>query len=79
MLPAPLRLHHAQLMLHAQQHAEHIGIEGGGVAFRGLLGDRAGLAFGAGIVDGDVEAAEPGDGLVDKFCGRRSRGGRRRE
>ena len=66
MLPRALRLHHAQLMLHAQEHAKHVGVEGGGIALRGLLGDRAGRAFGAGIVDGDVEAAEPGDGLVDQ-------------
>ena len=61
-----LRLHHPQLVLHAEQHAEHIGIEGSGVTVRALLGHRAGSAFGAGIVDGDVEAAEPGDGFVDQ-------------
>src|SRR5260370_9356685 len=53
-------------MLHAQQHAEHVGIEGGGVTVRRLFGHRAGLAFGAGIIDGDVEAAEPRDGLLDQ-------------
>jgi hypothetical protein len=51
-----------------EQHAEDIGIEGRGVALRGLVGNRAGLAFGAGVVDGDVEAAEPGDGLVDELA-----------
>src|SRR6266851_2842556 len=61
-----LRLHHPQLVLHAEQHAEHVGVEGGGVAVGGLLGHRAGLALGAGVVDGDVEAAEPGDRLVDQ-------------
>ena len=53
-------------MLHAEQHAEHVGVEGSGVTLGGLLGDRPGLAFGAGIVDGDIEAAEAGDGLVDQ-------------
>jgi hypothetical protein len=31
-----------------------------------LFGHRAELAFGAGIIDGDVEAAEPRDGFVDQ-------------
>ena len=53
-------------MLHAQEHAEHVGVEGGGVARRGLLDDRTGRAFGAGIIDGDIEAAEPGDRPVDQ-------------
>ncbi len=53
-------------MLHAEQHAEHVGVEGGGIARCGLFGDRAGRAFGAGIIDGDIEAAEPGDRPVDQ-------------
>lgn len=64
MLPLPLRGHCAQLVFHAQQRAEHIGVEGRGVALRRLIDDRAGLAFRAGVVDGDIEAAEAGDGLV---------------
>ena len=33
-------------MLHAQQRAENVGIEGGRVALGGLLRHRTGLAFG---------------------------------
>ena len=46
-------------MLHAQNHAENIGVERRGIALRGLLGDRADLAFGAGIIHRDIEAAKP--------------------
>jgi hypothetical protein len=53
-------------MLHAEERAEHIGIEGGGVAVGGLLRHRAGPAFGAGGVDGRVEATEACDGLIDQ-------------
>jgi hypothetical protein len=66
MLPEPCALHHPQLMLHAQQHTEHVGVESGGVTVGGLFCDRAGLALGAGVVDGDVEAAEPGYRPVDQ-------------
>src|ERR1700687_5937718 len=54
-------------MLHAQEHAEHVGIEGGGVTLRGLFGDRAGRALGAGVIDVNVEAAELRDGLADQI------------
>ncbi|MDT4912495.1 MAG: hypothetical protein QOC66_1623 [Pseudonocardiales bacterium] len=37
-----------------------------GIGFRGLLGDRANLAFGGGIVHRDIETAKPRDGLVDQ-------------
>ena len=53
-------------MLHAQDHAEDVRVERRGVGVRGLVGDRADLAFGAGVVDRDIESAEPGDGLVDQ-------------
>src|SRR5207253_4772688 len=53
----PLRQHHAQLMLQAQQCAQHIRVEGARVALSGLLNYRAGLAFGTCIVDGHVQAA----------------------
>jgi hypothetical protein len=53
-------------VLHAQDHAEHVGVEGG-VGLRGLLSRWAGLAFGAGVVDGNVEPAEPSDGFVDQI------------
>ncbi len=53
-------------MLHAQDDAEHVGVEGRGVALRGLVRDRTDLAFGAGIVHRDIETAEPCDDLVDQ-------------
>ncbi len=53
-------------MLHAEQQAEDIGVEDGGVALCGLFGDGAGVAFRAGIVDGNVEPAEASNRLVDK-------------
>jgi hypothetical protein len=62
-----LRLHDAQLVLHAQERAEHVGVEHRCVAVRRLLGHRAGLAFGAGVVDGDIQAAEARDGPVDEI------------
>ena len=66
MLPLPCRLHDAHFVLHAQDHAENIRVERRGIAFRGLVRDRANLAFGAGIVHGDIETAKPCDGLVDE-------------
>src|ERR1700731_3463578 len=53
-------------MHHAEQRAEHIGIERRGVAVGGLLRHRAGLAFGAGAVDGRIQATEARDGLIDQ-------------
>jgi hypothetical protein len=53
-------------VLHAQDHAENIGVERRGIAFRGLVRDRADLAFGAGVVYRDIETAKPRDGLVDQ-------------
>jgi hypothetical protein len=53
-------------VLHRKEHAEHIGIEGRRVTLRGLFGHRTGRPLSAGIVDGDVEAAEPLDRLRDQ-------------
>ncbi len=53
-------------MLHAQQRAEHVGVEGGGVAVRGLLRHRTGLTLGASGVDGCVQATEARDGPIDQ-------------
>ncbi len=61
-----LRGHDAELVLHAEEDAEDVGVEDGGVGLGGLVGDGAGFAFGAGVVDGDVEAAEALDGAVDE-------------
>src|SRR5712671_4026631 len=62
---AALSLHDAHFVLHAQDHAENIGVERRGIAFGRLVRDRADLSFGAGIVHRDVETAKPCDGLVD--------------
>ena len=62
----PLRLHHAQLMLHAQQRAEHVGVKGGGVALSGLIGYRTGNAFSSRIVNRHIQSTEPRDSLIDQ-------------
>src|SRR5260370_31590660 len=62
---AALGLHRAHFVLHAQDHAENIGLERRGKAFRGLVRDWTNLAFGGGIVHRDIDAAKPCDGLVD--------------
>ena len=61
---AALSAHHPQLVLHAEERAEHIGIECRGVAVGGLLRHRAGLAFGPGAVDGRIQATEAREGLI---------------
>ena len=66
MLPLPCPCHRAHLVLHAQDHAEHVGVEGRGIAFGGLVGDRANLALGAGIVHCDIETPKALDRLVDE-------------
>src|ERR1700692_4748608 len=67
MLPLPCACI-THFMLHAQQHTEHVGIEGGCVALGCLLRHRTGLAFGAGIVDRHIEPTEPSYGLVDQVA-----------
>src|ERR1700719_1439270 len=62
---ASLGLHGAHFVLHAQYHAEYVGLEGRGKAFRGLVRDRADRTFGGGIVHRDIETAKACDGLVD--------------
>lgn len=61
-----LRLHHTNLVLHAEQRAEHIGVESRGIALGGLVDDEAGLALRAGGVHRGVDPTEAGDGLVDE-------------
>src|ERR1700758_3644284 len=64
--PAALSLHDARLVLYAQEHAEDVGVERRGIAFRSLLRDRAGFTFGAGIVHRDIETSEALDRAVDE-------------
>lgn len=56
-------LYDARLVLHAEDHAEDVRVEGRGVAFRGLGRDRADLAFGAGVVHCLLQAPEACDVL----------------
>jgi hypothetical protein len=60
-----LCLHHAQLVLHAEQRAKHIGVEGGCVAFGSLLSHRSRPTFGACDIDGGIDSAKARDSLVD--------------
>jgi hypothetical protein len=53
-------------MLHAQECAENVGIEGGGIALGGLLRYRTRLAFGSGGVNSHIQATEARDGLIDE-------------
>jgi hypothetical protein len=47
-------------MLQAEQQAEHVRVENGGVVLDRLIDDRATLALVAGTVDSAVDPAEPG-------------------
>jgi hypothetical protein len=53
-------------VLHAQDHAENIRVERLGILLRALVSDRADLAFGASVVDRDIQTAKPRNGLVDE-------------
>lgn len=53
-------------MLHAQQRAEDVGVEGGRIRLGGLLRHGTGLAFGTRVVDRHVQAAETLDGPIDQ-------------
>src|SRR4029077_2974294 len=51
---------------HAQKHTKHIGVEDGLIAFGGHIGGRPGIPHSASLIDGNVEATETSDDLVDK-------------
>src|ERR1700732_5404436 len=53
-------------MLQAQECAENVGIEGGGIALGGLLRYRTRLAFGSGGVDSHIQATEARHRLIDQ-------------
>ena len=61
-----LRKHSPNLVLHAQKHTKHIGVEDGLIVLGGYIGSRTGSALGASVIDGNVEATETSDGLVDE-------------
>src|SRR3977135_1829157 len=58
--------HHAKFVLHAQQRAEHVGLERRRVAVRSLLRHWAGHPFRTRSVYGDIQTAKPFHGLVDQ-------------
>ena len=58
--------HRPYLVLHAQKHTEYIGIENVVIALGGNIGSRTGSAHCAGVIDGNIEAAETIDDLVDE-------------
>jgi hypothetical protein len=62
----PLSLHGEHFVLHAQDHAENVGLERRSKAFGGLVRDRTNLASGGGVVHRDIETAKPRDSLVDQ-------------
>ena len=70
---AALSQHYAQLKLHAEERAEHIGIDCGGVAVGGLLPSPGGLAFGASAVDGRIQTTKARDDLDDVFAWKEER------
>jgi hypothetical protein len=55
-------------MLHAEERAEHIGIECRGVAVGRLLRHRARVTFGAGAVNGRIQTPEASDGLIHEVA-----------
>ena len=64
----PLGKHHTHLVLEAKDRTEHIGIESGRIGFGRLFGQRAGLAFGTGVVDRHVQTSKARDRLVDEIA-----------
>src|SRR6202049_38723 len=61
-----LRKHSPNLVLHAQKHTKHIGVEDGLIVLGGYVGSQTGSALGASVIDGNIEATETSDGLVDE-------------
>src|SRR6266851_6826562 len=53
-------------MLHTQQRAEHVGVEGRCVALGTLRRYGARFAFSAGSIDGHIQATKPCDRLVNQ-------------
>jgi len=54
---ASLSQHYAQLILYTQQRAEDVSVEGGGVAFSGLIRYRAGNTLRARVVNCHIQEA----------------------
>src|SRR5271170_7971472 len=62
-----LRKHSPNLVLHAQQHAKHVGVEDRLIVLNGYIGSRADNTFCASVIDGNIETSETSDGLVDQI------------
>jgi hypothetical protein len=58
--------HSPNLVLHAQKHTKHIGIEDGLIVLGSYICSRTGIAHGASVIDSNVEATETSDGLIDE-------------
>src|SRR5207245_5871951 len=58
--------HGPNLIFHGQKYTKHICVEDGLIALGGYIGSRTRSAHGAGVIDGNVEAIETSDDLVDE-------------
>jgi hypothetical protein len=61
-----LSKHGSNLVLHAQKHIQHIRVEDGLIALGSHIASRTGIAHGASVIDGNVEATETSNGLVNE-------------
>ena len=59
--------HSSNLVLHAQKHTKHICVEDGLITLGCYIGSRTESAHGASVNDGNVEATETSDDLVDEI------------
>src|SRR5690349_7771950 len=64
--PASLWQHHPQFVLHAEQRAQDVCVEGRGVSLCSLFRHRAGCAFGSSAIDSSIQATKARDSLVDE-------------
>ena len=58
--------HGPNLALHAQKYTKHIGVEDGLIALGGYIGSRPRIPHSASVIDGNVEATETSDDLIDE-------------
>ena len=63
---SPLSRHYPQFVLEAQQRPEDVGVEHVGITVRGLLDHEPRPTLRSSVVDGYVEPAVSGDGLIDQ-------------
>jgi 2,4-dienoyl-CoA reductase-like NADH-dependent reductase (Old Yellow Enzyme family) len=64
--PIGIKLNSSDFQKGGFTHTEHIGVEDGLIALDGYISSRTGSAHGASVIDGNVEATETSDGLVDE-------------